>query len=268
LIQSSSRALETAIAAAREAGAIALDRINDTHSIEEKGRRADIVTEVDRACEAVIIARIKSAFPHAAILAEESGAHPSSGGSQTKSVHGDEERWIIDPIDGTTNYAHGYPIFCISIAYERAGELIAGVVYAPAMSELFVAERGSGARCNDRPIHVSTIDAVGDALICTGFHPSNYERNAPYFRAASNRAQAVRRDGAAALDLAYIACGRYDGFWEWGLHAWDVAAGTLIIEEAGGRVTRIDGTSNAVDAASILATNGAVHDELSEILKL
>jgi len=248
--------VETAIAAAREAGAIALERMRDTHTIQEKGRRADIVTEVDRACEAAIIARIKKEFPHAAILAEESGLHVNSG----------EERWIIDPIDGTTNYAHGYPIFCISIAYERAGEITAGVVYAPAMNELFVAERGKGARCNDQPIQVSTITSVGDALICTGFHPANYERNAPYFRAASNRAQAVRRDGAAALDLAYVACGRYDGFWEWGLHAWDVAAGILIIQEAGGHVTRIDGTPAAIDSASFLATNGCIHTELHDIL--
>lgn len=238
--------------------------MHEAHTIEEKGRRADIVTEVDRACEEAILAQIKSVFPQAAILAEESGTHVGSAGSGASS----DDRWIVDPIDGTTNYAHGYPIFCVSIAYERMGELVASVVYAPAMNELFVAERGSGARCNDRPIHVSGISRIADALVGTGFHPDNFERNGSYFRIASDHVQAVRRDGSAALDLAQVAIGRFDAFWEWDLHSWDVAAGMLIIEEAGGTVTAINGAPAAVDARSILATNGRIHDEMREMLAL
>jgi myo-inositol-1(or 4)-monophosphatase len=224
--------------------------------IEVKGRRADIVTAADRASERAVIARLRADFPNAAILAEESG---SSGGTT-------DERWIIDPLDGTTNYAHGYPLYCVSIAYERAGALLAGVVYAPALDECFAAERGSGARCNDVPIAVSTIDRVADAMVCTGFHPADFERNAAYFARASGRAQAVRRDGSAALDLAFVACGRFDGFWEFDLHAWDVAAGTLLVLEASGIVTRVDGRAAELDGRSILASNGRIHAELQGVL--
>jgi len=242
--------------AARIAGAIALDGLRRPREIAEKARRADIVTDTDRASEAAILARLRADFPAATMLTEETGHH---GGSS-------DERFIIDPIDGTTNFAHGYPMFCISIAYERAGELVAGAIHAPALGETFVAERGAGARFNDAPMQVSSIASLGDALTCTGFHPADFERNAPYFRAVSNRAQAVRRDGSAALDLAYVACGRFDGFWEWDLHAWDVAAGTLLVREAGGTVTRIDGGVPALDGGTILATNGATHAELQSAL--
>jgi myo-inositol-1(or 4)-monophosphatase len=248
--------LRVAVEAAREAGAIVLERLHEPMEIREKGRRADIVTDADRASETAILKRLRAATPDATFVTEESGLHCGTA----------DERWIVDPIDGTTNFAHGYPLFCISIAYERAGELVAGVIYAPAMDECFVAERGAGAQCNGRAIRVSTIENVADALTCTGFHPADFARNEPYFRAVSNRAQAVRRDGSAALDLAYIACGRFDGFWEWDLHAWDVAAGTLVISEAGGRITRVDGTAPDLDARSILATNGLIHAELGAIL--
>ena len=224
--------------------------------IEEKGRRADIVTAADRAAERVILAKLRDAFPNASILAEESG---SSDGTS-------DELWIVDPLDGTTNYAHGYPIYCVSIGFERAGELIAGVVLAPALGECFAAERGAGARCNDKPIRVSAIDALGDALTCTGFHPADYERNAVYFGRMSGHAQAVRRDGSAALDLASVACGRFDGFWEWDLNPWDVAAGTLLIREAGGVVTRIDGSATEHDARSVLASNGRIHTAMQGVL--
>jgi myo-inositol-1(or 4)-monophosphatase len=248
--------LTTALAAAREGAAVLLDYAHRPLEIAEKGRRADIVTAADRASERAVIARLRADFPAASILAEESG---SSAGSS-------DERWIIDPLDGTTNYAHGYPLYCVSIAYERAGELIAGVVLAPAMNECFAAEHGAGARVDGRPIAVSSIERVGDAMICTGFHPADFERNARYFAAASARAQAVRRDGSAALDLAYVACGRFDGFWEFDLYAWDVAAGTLLVREAGGHVTRVDGSAAAVDARSILATNRSIHSELQGVL--
>lgn len=214
------------------------------------------MTDIDRASEAAILARLRADFPAATMLTEESGNH---GGSS-------DERFVIDPIDGTTNFAHGYPLFCISIAYERAGELIAGAIHAPALGETFATERGAGATLNGATVRVSSIARVADALTCTGFHPADFERNAPYFRAVSGRAQAVRRDGSAALDLAYVACGRFDGFWEWDLHAWDVAAGTLLVLEAGGAVGAIDGAPHDVAAGTILATNGAIHDELRAVL--
>ncbi len=189
-------------------------------------------------------------------MAEESGTHAGSG----------DERWLVDPLDGTTNYAHGYPIYCVSIGYERRGEMLAGVVYAPALGECYAAERGGGATLNGRPVTVSAIERVADAMLCTGFHPADYERNARCFGSASHRAQAVRRDGSAALDLAFVACGRFDGFWEFDLHPWDVAAGSLLVLEAGGRVSRIDGGVAAVDARSVLATNGRLHEEVREVL--
>jgi myo-inositol-1(or 4)-monophosphatase len=249
--------LNVAIEIAREAGAILVEYMQRPLRIDEKGRRADIVTDADRASEKLIVERLRAEFPDAAILGEETGAH--AGTSQ--------ERWIVDPLDGTTNYAHNYPLFCVSIGYERDGVLEAGVVYAPLLDECYTATRGRGAFRNGEPIRVSTIDAVGDALTCTGFHPSNFAINSRYFEAVSNRAQAVRRDGSAALDLAFVACGRFDAFWELELQPWDVAAGTLIVQEAGGVVTQIDGAPSHVDSGSILATNGRVHDEMRAILR-
>jgi myo-inositol-1(or 4)-monophosphatase len=248
--------LQIALDLACEAGALLLDHLKRPREIAEKASRADIVTDADRASEALIVARLRSEFPNASILAEEGGAHAGTSG----------ERWIVDPLDGTTNFAHGYPAFCISIAYERDGELVAGVVYAPVLGECFAAERGAGARLGDRSISVSRIDSVAEALVCTGFKPAAYERNSEQFARASRRAQGVRRDGAAALDLAYVACGRFDGFWEFDLSPWDVAAGTLLVREAGGRVSRIGGGPAALDATSILATNARVHEELGGIL--
>jgi myo-inositol-1(or 4)-monophosphatase len=249
--------IDVAVEAAREAGAVLMERLHRPLEIHEKSARADLVTDADRASEAAIVARLRREYPAATILTEESGVHAGSG----------DDRWIVDPLDGTTNFAHGYPLFCVSIAYERAGELLAGVVYAPAMGECFIAERGGGALLNDVAIAVSAIGRVGEALTCTGFHPSNYAQNGKYFETVSRYAQAVRRDGSAALDLAYVACGRFDGFWEFGLHAWDVAAGTLLVREAGGSVTRADGGEAALDARSILATNGRIHEELGRILE-
>lgn len=248
--------LTVALDAAREAAAVLLDYAHRPLEIEEKGRRADIVTAADRASEAVILGRLRGAFPNASVLAEESGRYEGTS----------DERWVVDPLDGTTNYAHGYPLYCISIGFESAGELVAAVVYAPAIGECFAAERGAGARLNDAPISVSSIERVGDAMVCTGFHPADYQRNGKYFERMSYHAQAVRRDGSAALDLANTACGRFDAFWEWDLNPWDVAAGTLLVTEAGGRVSRIDGTPAALDARSILATNARIHDEMQGVL--
>ncbi len=248
--------LQTAVAVAREAGAVLTHEARTPREIREKGQRGDLVTDADSASERIVLERLRRDYPNATILTEETGTHAGTA----------DERWIVDPLDGTTNFAHGYPLYCVSIAYERSGELIAGVVYAPAMNEIFIAERGSGARMNDRDIRVSPIERMAGAMVCTGFYPADFERNAAHFRAASNVAQAVRRDGSAALDLAYVACGRFDGFWEFGLHAWDVAAGTLLVSEANGRVTRADGTPPALDARSILATNGRIHAEFAHVL--
>ncbi len=234
-----------------------LARADLPREIAEKSRRADIVTDADRASEALLVERLLSATPRAAILAEESGAR---GGES-------DERWIVDPLDGTTNYAHGYPIYCVSIAYERAGVVEIGVVHAPAMRETFVAVRGAGARRNGAPIAVSSIGGIGEAMLCTGFHPADYATNARCFAAASERAQAVRRDGSAALDLAYTAMGRFDGFWEFGLSPWDLAAGALLVAEGGGAVSSVDGGRFELDGRSVLADNGALHQELSALLR-
>jgi myo-inositol-1(or 4)-monophosphatase len=250
--------LADALSIAREAGALLLEHLHGPLQIREKARRADIVTLADGESERLIVARLRDLYPQATILTEETGLHRGAA----------QERWIVDPLDGTTNFAHAYPLWNVSIAYERDGELIAGVVYAPAMGECFDAERGGGARLNDEAIAVSSIPWLGEALTCTGFYPADFERNGAQFAAVSHRAQAVRRDGAAALDLAYVACGRFDGFWEFDLHAWDVAAGTLLIREAGGTVTRIDGDEAALDAGSILATNGKIHEELKSALEV
>ncbi len=242
-------------ALAQDAGALLCERLDDPREVAEKHRH-DLVTDADRASEALIVRRIRETFPGAAILGEESGTHAGSG----------DERFIVDPLDGTTNYAHRYPLFCVSIAYERAGELEAGVVYAPMLRELFTARRGGGATRNGAPIRVSPVASVADALVCTGFNPANYARNGEYFAHLSDRAQAVRRDGSAALDLAFVACGVYDAFWEWDLSSWDVAAGALLIVEAGGRARAIDGGALELAAGSILASNGRIHAEMGRLL--
>ena len=242
-------------ALAKDAGALLCERLDDPRAIAEK-RPHDLVTDADRASEALIVRRIREIFPRAAILGEETGAHAGRG----------DERFIVDPLDGTTNYAHRYPLFCVSIAYERAGTVEAGAVYAPVLGELFTARRGGGTTRNGKPVHVSSIGRVADAMVCTGFHPANYSRNGPYFAHLSNHAQALRRDGSAALDLAFVAAGIYDAFWEWDLSPWDVAAGAFLIEEAGGRATAIAGTPLDIAAGSILASNGAIQSEMQRLL--
>jgi myo-inositol-1(or 4)-monophosphatase len=246
--------LDVAVAAARSAGAVLLQR-TDAGRVSEKGRRGDLVTDADRAAEAAALDRLLHSFPNAAVLAEEGGARAGTSG----------ERWIVDPLDGTTNFAHGYPLYCVSIAYERDGEVHAGVIYAPVLDECFTARRGDGAQLNGRPIRVSPVEGLADAMVCTGFQPSDYQRNGKWFAAMSNVAQAVRRDGSAALDLAFVACGRFDGFWEFDLKPWDVAAGTLIVREAGGLVSQVTGEPSRLDSPSILTTNGRVHDEMSAV---
>jgi myo-inositol-1(or 4)-monophosphatase len=247
--------LKTALDAARLAGEVLMKHIDEPLEIREKGRRADLVTLADGASERAVVQRLRADFPQAAFLGEE-------GGLQAGTSH---ERWIIDPLDGTTNFAHGYPIFCVSIAFERQGEVVAAVIYAPAMDETFVAERGAGATLNDRPVSVSEIATLSASLVCTGFQPARYERNMRYFDAASQMTQGVRRDGSAALNLAYVASGRFDAFWEFDLHQWDTAAGTLLVREAGGRVSTIEGKDWTLESESVLATNRPVHDESVEL---
>jgi myo-inositol-1(or 4)-monophosphatase len=247
--------LALAITLAQESGAILKERFNKPRDITEK-RSRDLVTDADRASEEHIVARLRTARPLSGILGEESGI----------TIGQNDERWIIDPLDGTTNYAHHYPFFCVSIACEQNGVVVAGVVYAPILDELFAASLGGGATCNGKPIHVSGIDQVREALVCTGFVPGRHDRNLGNFASVSREAQAVRRDGAAALDLASVAVGRFDAFWEFELKPWDVAAGALIVREAGGCVTAVDGTPYNLNAGSILATNSRIYAELRSLL--
>lgn len=255
--------LNFAIQTARAAGAILADRLGRALQISRKGD-IDLVTEADLASEQLIIERIKSHYPRHAILAEESGA---TAGFET--VPGQSDwRWIIDPLDGTTNYAHGYPCFCVSIALERAGAIEIAVIYDPTRDEMFAAERGQGASLNDRTVRVSSVADLNSAMLCTGF-PYNVRERPNFARHFANftmAAQAVRRDGSAAIDLAYVACGRFDGFWEDGLSPWDVAAGVLLIEEAGGRVTDFSGGPLDIYTPKVLASNGLIHNTMMGIL--
>ena len=254
--------LNFAIQIAHDAGRILAERFGRALEVSAKGD-IDIVSEAELAAERFIIERIKSHYPRHAILAEEAEAagvrHEGQG----------EWKWIIDPLDGTTNYAHGYPVFCVSIALEHEGRVVLGVVYDPSRDELFAAERGGGATLNGRRVRVSETDELNRALICTGFPYDVRGRTdfARHFRDFIMKAQSVRRDGAAALDLAYVAAGRFDGFYEEGLQPWDVAAGVLLVEEAGGRVTHYDGSPFHIYMPPIAASNGLVHDAMLGVLQ-
>jgi len=253
--------LNFAIDAARDAGVLLMQRLG-VAKVHNKGD-IDLVTEADLASEKLIIERIRSYYPQHAILAEESGEAETSGGKSS------EWKWIIDPLDGTTNYAHSYPCFCVSIALEHAGVLEVGVVYDPVRDEMFAAERGNGATLNDRKITVSSIEELKDAMVCTGF-PYNVRERADFTRDFANftmAAQAVRRDGSAALDLAYVACGRFDGFWEDGLSPWDIAAGKILIEEARGRVSNFENQPLSIYTKRVLASNGLVHEAMMRVLR-
>jgi len=247
-----------AVQLAREAGQLLRDHLGRVIGVSHKSSTLDLVTEVDLLSEQYIKEKIATHYPKHQILAEESGYQKADS----------EYRWLVDPLDGTTNYAHGYPCFAVSIALERSGEILLGVVYDPMHEELFAAERGSGAMLNGRPIHVSRISRLSDSLLVTGF-PYNVRTNPAsieYFARFMNNAQAVRRDGSAALDMCYVACGRFDGFWEMGLNPWDMAAGRLIIEEAGGRVTKFDGRPFDIYDPEVLGSNGLIHGEMMAVL--
>lgn len=253
--------LNFAIQVARDAGNLLVQRLGSAQ-ISNKGD-IDLVTEADIAAEELIIDRIRSHYPLHGILAEESGEAVLEGRPKS------DWKWIIDPLDGTTNYAHGYPCFCVSIAVEHAGTLEIGVVYDPMRDEMFAAERGHGATLNERRIRVSNVEELNRAMMCTGF-PYDVRTRPDFARAFTNftlHAQAVRRDGSAALDLAYVACGRFDGFWEDGLNAWDVAAGAILITEAGGRITNYENQQLDIYTKKVVASNGRVHNAMLNLLR-
>jgi len=252
--------LEVAEKAAREAGEVLIENLGKVKEIEFKAKNS-LVTEVDKLSEEIIINSIKKRFPSHDFFAEESGRDSENS----------DYLWLIDPIDGTTNYAHAYPFFSISIALEIKGEVKVGLVYDPVKDEMFTAEEGKGAFLNGKAITVSKSDAIEHSNVCTGFmHDSEWmvEANIKHFGNFIRRARAVRRDGSAALDLCYVACGRFDGFWELGLNPWDTAAAVLILKEAGGLVTKFTGDEYNIYMKDILASNSIVHDQMIEILAL
>ncbi len=253
--------LNFAIETAREAGQILLEKFDRGIKVFKKGD-IDLVTEADLASEALIIERIKSYYPKHSILAEESGNAVIIGGEN-------KWKWIIDPLDGTTNYAHGYPCFCVTIALENDGEIVVGVTFDPTRNELFAAERGRGASLNNKPIRVSETEGLNDALIVTGF-PYNFKKREDFARHLTRfllETRGVRRDGSAAIDLAYVACGRFDGMWEEGLNPWDMAAGVLLVEEAGGRISGYDDPDFSVYSSQMVADNGLIHSQMLNILR-
>jgi myo-inositol-1(or 4)-monophosphatase len=237
---------------AREAGALLLSYFGKV-AIEYKGD-VDLVTAADRNAEELIVARIRKEWPGHDLVGEE--------GSRRET--GSDFRWYIDPLDGTTNFAHGYPVFCVSLALEYRNERVAGVIFDPTRDELFSAERGAGARLNDRAIHVSQTPRLAESLVATGFpsHKRHKNPNIHFYHQITLRSHGVRRAGSAALDLCYVACGRYDAFWEFNLNSWDTAAGVLLVQEAGGLVTNFAAGPFSIDSREVLASNGLLHDEL------
>ena len=238
---------------AREAGAFLMPYFRRRVAIEYKGE-ADLVTEADRGSEALIRSRIKSLWPDHDILGEEEGLTDT----------GSEYRWYVDPLDGTTNFAHSFPVFCVSLGLGHRGKRIAGVVYDPTRDEMFTAEQGSGAFLNQEPIRVSKIAKLKESLVATGF-PSRKRHNNPnihFYHQITLRSHGIRRAGSAALDLCYVAAGRLDGFWEFNLNPWDTAAGVLIVEEAGGRVSGFNGAPFQINSNETLASNGLLHEQL------
>lgn len=253
------RTTEVATDAARAGGEILREGLSRDVTVHMKGRR-EVVTDLDDASERAVLESIRAAFPDDPIIAEESAP----------ALRESRRVWIVDPLDGTNNYAHGYPFFSVAVAVEEGGSLAVGVVYDPLRDELFVAEREGGATLNGRPIHVSKAGALRESLVATGF-PYERSENTDNNLANLNRlvlaVRGIRRGGSAELDLAYVACGRLDGFWELGLKTWDVAAGGLIVREAGGRVTNFDGGAWDHRLGDIVASNGAIHDQMVEIVR-
>lgn len=251
--------LAVAREAALRAGAVLRDNVNGAREISYKGE-INLVTEMDRQSERIVVEAIRAAFPDHGILAEE----------ETAIDNGSAYRWIIDPLDGTTNYAHGYPNFAVSIALERSGEVILGVVYDPMRDELYAAEKGGGATVSGKRLRVSKADALIRSLLATGFpydRATSGKNNLNYFSALLMASQEVRRSGSASLDLCSVAAGRLDGYWELKLHPWDVAAGSLIVQEAGGTVSDFSGVRFSIHDKEILASNGRIHAQMIEIIR-
>jgi len=257
------RASGTLLAVAAEAvlraGAIQKERYGHEVRIDYKGE-INLVTEVDHACEAAILQILRSRFPDHDVVTEETAL----------ARHGSPYVWYVDPLDGTTNFAHGYPCFCSSVGVARDGVVVAGAIYEPLKNELFTTERGAGAHVNGRPLKVSGASELLKSLLMTGF-PYDLREDVPgklrLFNRLMGEARAIRRDGSAAVDLAYLAAGRLDGFWEEKLHSWDMAAGVLMVEEAGGRVSRFDGTPVGLVEDEIVATNGRIHEAMLALLR-
>ena len=238
---------------AREAGALLMGYFHRRVKVEYKGD-VDLVTEADRASEALIAKRIRERWPGHNIMGEEG----------TRTEQGSEYRWYVDPLDGTTNFAHGYPVFCVSLGLEHKEERVAAVVFDPTREEMFSAEKGGGALLNGQAIQVSSIGNLAECLVATGFpsHKRHKNPNIFFYHQITLKTHGVRRAGSAALDLCDVACGRFDGFWEFNLNPWDTAAGVLIVQEAGGRVSRFDGQPFRIDSRETLASNGQVHEAL------
>ncbi len=243
---------------AQKSGFLLKEKFNNTHKIQYKGA-IDIVTEADKMSEDLIIEAIKRKFPDHGILSEESPAITGAG----------KLRWIIDPLDGTTNYSHGYPVFCVSIALEKEGTIVLGVIYDPMREDMFVAVHGEGAYLNEKKLKVSSVGNISRSLLATGFpydiRESN-DNNLDHFNAMAIKVQAIRRAGSAALDLAYLAAGRFDGFWELKLKPWDTAAGCLMVTEAGGVISDIAGGKWHLQSPNLLASNGLIHEQMIEVL--
>lgn len=261
----------TLLKALRDAGKVLGSQISKRQRIEKKSELS-IVTETDKRLEKIIVTLIRKNFPNHSILAEESGStdpSPARGG-EARPASGRGGRWIIDPLDGTTNFAHGFPMSCVSIGFEEAGQLKMGGVYDPFRGELFFAEKGKGAFMNGKKIHVSRTAWLSEALLSTGFPYDRRERMddyLPIFRAFKLKVQGLRRTGSAAMDLCYVACGRFDGYWEMNLQPWDKAAGMLILEEAGGQLTDFSGKPLGVDTWQNAVSNRLIHKEMLQVLK-
>jgi myo-inositol-1(or 4)-monophosphatase len=248
--------LEVAVEIAQEAGKILVEELARPLDIHYKGDEVDLVTQADKRSERFIVERLTKHFPEHSIAAEEGTGH--------ESVSASEFRWHVDPLDGTTNFAHGYPCFCVSIALAQRDTLLAAAVFNPVHNELFAAARGEGATFNGKKIHVSKNATLSTSLLCTGFPVRNRKAspNLQYYGEFTQCSHGVRRDGSAALDLACVATGRFDGFWEFGLQKWDTAAGVLLIEEAGGKVSDFAGNPYKLGGPVVLATNGLIHEEM------
>ncbi|HEY2665193.1 MAG TPA: inositol monophosphatase family protein [Candidatus Binataceae bacterium] len=244
--------LETAIDIARESGALLSTYFERRVAFELKGD-FDLVTEADRASEKLVVERLRSHFPSHSIVAEEGGGHEGTSGY----------RWYVDPLDGTTNFAHGFPIYNVTLGLEQDGEMLVGVVFDPMRQEMFSAERGAGAYLNNRRIRVSAVKRLEDSLVSTGF-PSRKRHlnvNIHFYHQMAMATHGVRRTGSAAIDLSYVACGRFEAFWEFGLNPWDMAAGILLVTEAGGAVSDMKGQKHNLRSPHLLTDNGAIHQE-------